>query len=436
MKKKLRSLDYTYQRDCDLVPYNEGTVLLNHKKYAIRGSGTSIACTSFGSNTQVLELNKSTPILELDIEKKTLIVSADKTLFELYEYLTPKGLYLKSVPSHPSAKIGGCIAYNAHGQNHERDGCFCDHLLEMKLFHPQHGSMTLSSEKNQDVYELTVNGFGLTGIILSAKIKVYPLSSNSVSVARITFNTLQESYQLFMKYKGQYDFYRSWIELNYISYERQVGFLEMAKIKNNNSFHREKIKHDYQPHLHKKFPINVFGTPLMRIISRMYYLVKARNTHKEMSLFQFMHPSANKMNYFSMFGKQGLIEHQILIPHKNVLSYLEDFVKLICFHKPIISLCHSKLFGKDGKGMSFSGHGYCLTVHVPNDPKHLTFLDRIDQLDIKYNCKSNIVKDSRLSKNTIQIQYGECLELFIKKLLHFDPDRKFSNRISEEIYGI
>lgn len=436
MKMKLRSLDYTYQRDCELVPYNEETVLGTHKKNAIRGSGTSIACTSFGSNTQVLELNNIAPVLALDTEKKILNVSADKTLFDLYEYLTPKGFYLKSVPSHPSAKIGGCIAYNAHGQNHERDGCFCDHLLEMELFHPQHGSMTLNSKKNQDVYELTVNGFGLTGIILSAKMKVYPLSSNSVSVTRITFNTIQESYQLFMKHRGQYDFYRSWLELNYISYEKQVGFLEMAKIKDNNSFHKEKIKYKYNPNLHKKFPVNVFGTPLMRIICRLYYLIKARNHHQEMSLFQFIHPSANKMYYFSMFGKQGLIEHQILIPHNHVVSYIDDFVKLLCSHKPIISLCHSKLFGKDAKGMSFSGHGYCLAVQVPHDPKHLRFLERIDQLDIKYDCKSNIVKDSRVSKDTIQKQYGECLELFIKKLLHFDPDRKFSNRISEEIYGI
>jgi hypothetical protein len=57
-------------------------------------------------------------------------------------------------------------------------------------------------------------------------------------------------------------------------------------------------------------------------------------------------------------------------------------------------------------------------------------------MDLKYGCITNIAKDSRLSRDTIEQQYGERLKDFRRELLAFDPERRFSNRIAEDIYEI
>ena len=155
-----------------------------------------------------------------------------------------------------------------------------------------------------------------------------------------------------------------------------------------------------------------------------------------MGLFKFTHPSADKLYYFSMFGTQGLIEHQSLIPDENVSAYLDEFAHLLCRERPVVPLCHTKLFGREARGMSFSGNGYCLAIHVPNNPSGRRVLAEMDAIDLKYGCITNIAKDSRLSRDTIERQYGERLEDFKQGLLAFDPKRRFSNRIAEDLYGI
>lgn len=436
MKQLLRSLDYTYGQECDTVDYSESLIYRDGEKFSVRGSGTSISANSFGAHSRVIQSAGLPDHMELDEEQSSIHVSANKTLAEVYTYLTPRGYYLKSVPSFPAATIGGCIAYNAHGQNHERDGCFCDHLLSLELFHPDRGSLTLSPTEHSEVFDLTVNGFGLTGIVRNAVLRVYPLRSNRVEVVRVPFDTLMESYELFLKHRREYDFYHAWFELNFISQRRQPGFLEMARITDGAGSLPETIPSVSISRLHLARPVNVFGTSMMRFFCRIYYHLKLLRKKEEMGLFKFMHPSADKLYYFSMFGKQGLIEHQSLIPLENVSAYLDEFVQLLCRYKPVIPLCHTKLFGREARGMSFSGSGYCLAVHVANNRTGQYVLTELDAMDLKYGCITNIAKDSRLSRDTIEQQYGDRLKDFRRGLLAFDPERRFSNRIAEDLYEI
>ena len=436
MKQLLRSLDYTYGQECDTVDFSESLIYGDGEKFSVRGSGTSISANSFGARSRVIQSASLPGHMELDEQQSSIHVSANKTLAEVYTYLTPRGYYLKSVPSFPAATIGGCIAYNAHGQHHERDGCFCDHLLSLDLFHPDHGILTLSLTEHREVFDLTVNGFGLTGVIRSAVLQAYPLGSNRVEVVRTPFGTLQESYELFLKHRREYDFYHAWFELNFISPRRQPGFLEMARIVVGAPPFPETVPGVTTSRLHLIRPVNVFGTPIMRFLSRFYYHLKLLRKEEEMGLFKFIHPSADKLYYFSMFGTQGLIEHQSLIPDENVSAYLDEFAHLLCRERPVVPLCHTKLFGREAKGMSFSGIGYCLAIHVPNNSSGRRVLAEMDAIDLKYGCITNIAKDSRLSRDTIERQYGERLEDFKQGLLAFDPKRRFSNRIAEDLYGI
>ena len=57
---------------------------------------------------------------------------------------------------------------------------------------------------------------------------------------------------------------------------------------------------------------------------KIYYLINTIKRHKKVLLHDFIFPSRLNLFYFSMFGKKGVIEHQVLIPKKTAKKYLFD----------------------------------------------------------------------------------------------------------------
>ena len=435
VKKEYSSLDLYYKSQCYEVDFSKDYNFERGKVYSIRGNGTSLTAASFDKDCTVLQTNNSRKkLFELDLQNYLLEVSASSTIMEVYKRLTQEGLCLKAVPSYPMSTIGGCIAYNAHGQNHTRDGCFADHVVEMKIIHPSFGEMTLKNDRDKSIFDLTVNGFGVTGIIISVIIQVYVLPSNRLVVDRMPFKSLIDGYRYFNQKSKDYDYYHAWFDLNNISKNKQKGFIELASYEKNSFFCKEKLKDDYKEPHHSKIMLNIFGSFLMPIISKLYYWAKIIKKNEVIELFNFIHPSSDKLFYFSMCGKKGVIEHQILIPHNNVELYLEEFVDLLLKYRPIVPLCHTKIFNQKSRGMSFTGSGYCLTFHVPVNPNNIEMISEIDKLDIKYNCIANIIKDSRLTAEVIRLEYGQLFNDFKVDVMQYDPLRRFSSRIIRRLF--
>ena len=435
--KKYTSLDLTTSVDCDWLSFDlksTDPVLEKGGKFSVRGAGTSLVAASFGTGSKVLELSGSTDML-LDEEAGLLKVSAATDLTAIYNFLAPKGYYLRAVPSHPSATVGGCIGYDAHGQNHYRDGTFCDQVVELELYHPAHGHREISRDSFAGIFELTLGGLGLTGVITEATLRVYPLSSGQIKLVRLPFNSFAESYGLFMEHRESHDFFHSLFELSGVSGQRQRGYVELAKIVDEGS-PASPVDYRYNGKLHRLVKPNIFGSSAMRYITRMHHHWKVRRRSEIMSLFDFLHPSAKRMFYFSMFGSRGLIEHQVLVPHEKVDAYFAELGDILNRYKPIIPLCHTKLFGGERKALRFTGSGYSYAIHVPNNQKHLRMLAEIDELDVDCGCIANIYKDSRLGKKEFEDQYGSEVASFTTRLKSYDPKLHFSHSLSQRLLDI
>ena len=432
-KTKFRSLDLQTSWTCNFINSDEFIQKKSYQsQFSVRGGGTSISAASFGKDLSVIIPSLSKGAIQVDRHNRLVTVSTNVRLLELYKALIPHGLILRSVPSHPAASIGGCIGYNAHGQNHHRDGCFGDHVVSLKLFHPSYGEIILNKDSDNELFYLTIGGFGLTGIITEATIKIYPAVSNQVNVLRQNFLSIKDAYELFLENKGKFDFYHALFNLNYITKKRQPGYLEMAKIIEVPPS-KESISCDGINSLHWPVRLNIFGSSIMRSIVSLYFRRKSALPNETINLFDFMHPSSKKTFYFSMFGNKGMIEQQSLIPHDSVASYLDQWVTLLCQYQPVIPLCHGKLFHGQRKFLNFNGSGFCIAIHVPATKNNFELLHKMDKLNSKFGCISNVVKDSRLSKETVIQQYQDEYHSFLTQLNEYDPRSLFSNHIAQKL---
>ena len=429
------SLDLYSKEVCEFLEVrdNYSDIRSDCAPYSILGSGNSITGASFGHQTTVVHLEPEEPHIDLDLEQNRLSVSASLTVRQIYNYLVEKGYTLTGLPSYPDVTIGGCIAANVHGQNHYREGSFKKNIIDLKIFHPEYGQITISSHDSAKVFDLTVGGFGLTGVIIQATLRVIPIHTNLLECYVRRFDTLFDGYQMLISDSNGYDYFHSWADLSNLGKEGEKGFYYAAKYVDYKEIIGNYLEPDWQHRKHLAIKPNLMGNRLLHGLNKLYYFANARASTKVSVLSDFIFPSKSKLWYFSMFGSRGLIEHQVLIPHQSVDVYLKALRAILKKWDPLISLCHLKLFRGKQSLLNFDGEGLCLAMHFSNNPVSMDTLGEIDNLDVEHGVIVNIIKDSRVSRDILCQQYPEYYK-FVRQIDDYDKDRIFQNTISQKLF--
>ena len=119
-------------------------------------------------------------------------------------------------------------------------------------------------------------------------------------------------------------------------------------------------------------------------------------------------------------------------PHGAIAGYLADFIALLESWRQPIALNSCKRFGGTRKLLRFDGDGISITCDLPRCRVSLNLLDKMDRLIIAYGAHTNLIKDCRVSAETVRAQYPE-FEAFRAALHAFDPKRLFVSELSERL---
>ncbi|MGH2914712.1 MAG: FAD-binding protein [Solirubrobacteraceae bacterium] len=103
------------------------------------------------------------------------------------------GWVLPVVPGAQHVTVGGAIACDIHAKNHSTAGTFGAHVAEMRLMTAGGELLTVSPAYYGDAMRATVGGMGLTGGIVSAKLRLRPLPSSWLAVDTDRVRDLDEA---------------------------------------------------------------------------------------------------------------------------------------------------------------------------------------------------------------------------------------------------
>ena len=197
----------------------------NHLKVSIAGIRHSMGGQAFYRNALVLDMTKFNK-MSLDEEAKILTVQSGATWHEVQKFLHPK-FAVKAMQSTDIFTVGGSIAVNAHGMDHNV-GAMARTVRSMRIMLADGSIHEVSRRKNQELFDLVVGGYGLFGIILDAEIEV-------------TDNVIYERERRIIDYKEFPDIFKKEIESN-DKYGLFYGHLSTAPL----SFLREMIIYGYK----------------------------------------------------------------------------------------------------------------------------------------------------------------------------------------------
>lgn len=401
-----------------------------------RGSGLSYSAASFTENGSTICHQSFDRILDFDSTTGEVEVEPGITLWVLFQFLVERGYYLPCHPGHGAITIGGCIAADVHGKNHVRDGNFNAQIVSLDLFHPAHGNIHLSPHENLSLFELTCGGFGLTGHILKARLKPEPIASNTVERSNRRFDNFSDTLDGLRDVQKNNDFSYSWHDMSRPGIGFGAGYVHSGNIIAQADI-APKYQGKFSPSatsLQRRLPangvINHLTTPALNYAYQTKQWMASRKPH--ISLQDAVFPLHGSESYFALYGVRGFHEVQMLIPLEHVQTIVDFLEKYVKDNKLVIGLASGKEFDGTQRLLRYSGKGYNLALNLPRTKTSEKSLADLDRLLIACGGRSNLIKDSRISRATAEAFYPE-IEEFRETLTEFDSKRLFRSLLSKRI---
>ena len=113
------------------------------------------------------------------------------------QYFLPKGWFPYVTPGSKFVTVGGLIAADVHGKNHHKDGSFRNFVEWFEIINSKGEILKCSKNENSDLFEWTIGGMGLTGVIIRAAIKLRPIKTSWIKQKTLVAKNIDETLEFF-----------------------------------------------------------------------------------------------------------------------------------------------------------------------------------------------------------------------------------------------
>src|SRR6185295_6503826 len=132
------------------------------------------------------------------------------TIDALLRLSVPRGWFLPVVPGTKFVTLGGAVANDIHGKNHETAGTIGCHVIRIGVALSSGEVVELSTEQNPDLFAASVGGLGLTGLILWVEIGLKSIRSAYIEVETVRMRDLDDFFRLSAD-SGQWEYTVAWV---------------------------------------------------------------------------------------------------------------------------------------------------------------------------------------------------------------------------------
>ena len=390
--------------------------------------GVAMVMPHLGRIFSTKRLNK---FIGFDKIEGVLECEAGVLLSDILEISVPQGYFLNVTPGTKFVSVGGAIASDVHGKNHHSEGCFSEYVLEFKLMKENAEVITCSREENTEDFWATVGGMGLTGIILSAKIKLKNIETAYIRQESIKADNLDEIFQLFEESEG-WLYNVAWIDC--LQKGENIGRSILMR-----GYHA--LREELPPKLHKNplknprkimptipfyFPSWVLNSFTIKIFNWLYYNKQTKKSVEGFVHYEpFFYPLDVINEWNKIYGKKGFIQYQMVIPKEKGKEGMRKILETIADSGNGSFLAVLKLFGKNNPKAynSFPMEGYTLALDFKVNDKLKYLVEELDKIVEEFGGRIYLTKDSmsnpKLTNYLRNVDSPKFVSLQRKRILGF-----------------
>jgi len=389
------------------------------------GLGRSYGDNCLNNNNTLLDTSAISRFIEFDKKSGVIKCEAGVSFAEILKVIVPSGWFFPVTPGTKFVTVGGAIANDVHGKNHHTAGTFGKHVICFELLKSDGKKHICSATENTELYQATIGGMGLTGLILWAQFKLKPIKNDYIDAETIKFKNLDEFFKLSETSAKDYEYIVSWIDCSNggKSFGRGLFFRGKHSIVDKSELPKPKPpKRIPFPFTAPAFLLNKFT---IKIVNAVIYRSQIKKHSRVTKHYDpFFYPLDSILNWNRMYGKRGFFQYQCVVPLADGGRVIKKIIERITESGMGSFLVVIKTMGdiKSPGMLSFPREGVTLALDFANrGEKTLLLLSALDGIVKSAGGALYPCKDARMSKETFYFSYSRLNEF--KK--HIDP--KFSS---------
>ena len=369
-----------------------------------RGMGRSYGDAAQLAGGAVLDIT-GLKRFELDADKGVVTAQAGITIGELLAALAPQGWVVPVVPGTQHVTVGGAIASDIHGKNHGTAGTFGSHVLALGLLTAAGELLDLSPGGSERLFEATVGGMGLTGVIVWARVKLRPVQSALLSVDTDRVRGLDDAFAALRAPGGSHRV--AWLDLLGPGLAR--GIVTRAEHRGDRDVTGARGSATVRSRLTvpARFPSGLLRAGTIRAYNEYRYRSSPRRQLGHVESFgSHMFPLDALDAWPRLYGRRGFLQYQFVVPGGGERT-LQGVIERLRRSAVPCYLAILKDFGPANDApLSFPLEGWTLTLDLPRGaPGLAALLNEFDELVVQAGGRVYLTKDIRLAPETLTAMY-------------------------------
>ena len=406
--------------------------------YIARGLGRSYGDAALNGEGGVISFERLDRFLAFDPETGILECEGGVSFEEILRFFLPRGWFVPVTPGTKFVTLGGAIASDVHGKNHHRVGTISGFLVDLRLLTPGGEIRTCSSEVDADVFWATVGGLGLTGLILSARLRLQRVETAYVLVDYVKVPNVDEALAAMERSDDAYEYSVAWIDC----LARGGALGRSVLMRANNAGARDLLPSIQDPLSIRRgrslsvpfdFPSWALTRSTVSLFNEAFYRRHATRSGQLVDFDTYFYPLDSIRDWNRMYGRRGFVQYQVVLPSGTSRSGLIDLLERFSASGRSSFLAVLKAFGPQNAGLlSFPLSGYTLTLDLPVQDGLVEFLRGMDRVVLGHGGRLYLAKDAVTTAESVAAMYprlGRFRE--IRALL--DPDGRLASSLARRV---
>ena len=262
-----------------------------------------------------------------------------------------------------------------------------------------------SPNANRDLFNWTIGGMGLTGIVLRAAFRLQPVETGWVRQRSLVAKNIDHAIDLF---EGNLN---STYSVAWIDCMARGARLGQSLITLGEHARREEIDAAAQSmprfpqpkrgrYIGIDFPNFTLNNLSVRCFNTLYYLKgKSAAADRLVSWDSYFYPLDKILGWNRIYGRRGFSQYQVI--RGTIPSGLHALLECISQSGCASFLAVLKRFGKQRGKFSFPFEGYTLALDFPVTARSLDLMNKLDEITSHHGGRLNLAKDSRISAEVL-----------------------------------
>lgn len=372
------------------------------------GLGRSYGDSCLNADGRLIDMSRLDRLIAFDPATGVLRAESGLSLNALLRFCVPRGWFVPVTPGTRFVTLGGAVANDVHGKNHHSAGTFGRHVRGLRLRRSD-GASEIGPAENTEVFEATVGGLGLTGILEWVELALTPIRSSFLQVETLPFAGLDEFAAIAAESERDWPYTVAWVDCSSSGNEIGRGIFSRALFEEDSRF--DVHRHGGGAVVPFEAPSFLLNRMTLSTFNRLYYQLNRWRRGRRRSHYEpFFYPLDRIRHWNRLYGQNGMYQYQCVVPPGDAIPAVREMLRIISAAGDGSFLAVLKTFGSLASSglLSFPREGTTLALDFRNRGKHtLNLLSQLDGIVRTAGGRLYAAKDGRMPAEMFRRGYPD-----------------------------